>query len=260
MKMLGKRAPVFDRRTLRLSDYTAKLLPPPISAYYQAKISMWPMLLNDELGDCVPAAAGHMIQEWTEYAGKPVTPINSQILAAYEQIGGYNPADPLTDQGCDMLTALKVWRNSGIADHKIDAFVSLEPGNLQQLKLATYLFGNAYLGLALPLSAQDQAAGWFVDDSAGAGAAYGSWGGHCVPTVGYDNEGFTVVTWGALLNMSPNFYRRYCDEAYAILSSDWITATKITVNSIQGGDACNGFDFAQLKTDLADIVSRSSGR
>ena len=203
------------------------------------------MLLNDSLGDCVCAAAGHMIQEWTRYAGAPIIPTDAEILAAYEQIGGYVPGDPSTDQGCDMLTALNTWRQTGIAGRKIAAFVQLDTGNIEELKLATYLFGNAYLGVALPLTAQTQTQ-WEIEDSNPDNAAPGSWGGHCIPSVGYDANLTTVVTWGALLNMTPHFYARYCDEAYAVLSQDWID---------RAGDACNGFDFVQLQADLAEVTA-----
>lgn len=242
--ILGKKAPRFDRRTLQLAKYL-KPGAAPVSAAYQEKVSSWPMLLNDQLGDCVCAAAGHMIQEWTEYAGDPIVPTDDQILKAYEVIGGYNPNDPSTDQGCDMLTALNVWRQQGIAGRKILAFVQLETGNLEQLKLATFLFGNAYLGLALPVTAQGQSGEWFIDDTNPEAAVPDSWGGHCVPSVGYD-EILSVVTWGQMWRMSPNFYARYNDEAYAVLSEDWLD---------QAGEACNGFDLEQLKADLAEVTA-----
>ena len=38
--------------------------------------------------------------------------------------------------------------------------------------------------------------------------APGSWGGHAVDVVGYDDAGLTVVSWGALLRASWDFWDR----------------------------------------------------
>jgi hypothetical protein len=244
---LGKHAPKFDRRTLMLDRYTKALPPPPPQAYYQTKVSAWGMLMNDTLGDCVPAASGHMIEQWTTYTLKPVPVTDEEILIAYEDIGGYVPGDPSTDNGCNMLDALNYWRKTGIAGHKISVYagINLQGGELavRNLKYSVSLFGNCYLGLALPISAQGQT-GWHVDDSDPTSAQAGSWGGHCVPIVGYSPKSITVVTWGSILNMSWNFFQRYADEAYCVLSQDWIETN---------GLAPSGFDFNALDADLKGI-------
>lgn len=254
MRMLGKRAPRFDSRTLRLTRYTEALPAPPPQASWQARVSRWGMMLNDTLGDCVCAAAGHMIEQWTTYAGAQVVPADSAILKAYELIGGYNPSDPSTDQGCDMLTALKTWRTSGIAAHKISAFMAIDGGVLsfdsdtlfRGVKRSVSLFGNCYLGLDLPLSAQSQPGGWFIDDKDPNASVPGSWGGHCVPVVAYDEQGLTVVTWGQLMPMSWHFLARYCDEAYAVLSQDWLS---------KEGKSGGGVDWTTLQKDLAIVTA-----
>lgn len=257
MLKLGKRAPRIDARTFMLEKYTARVEAPPAEAYFQEHVTEWPVYLNTQLGDCVPAAAGHMIEQWTAYAGKPALPTDDEILAAYEAIGGFVPGDPLTDNGCDMLTTLKYWRNTGIAGHEITAFMSLispagrsDPEfavNLERnIRVSTALFGNCFLGLDMPLSAQLQTnavpgIGWHVDDSQPFEAEPGSWGGHCVPVVGYDAETVTVVTWGMLVNVSWHFLGRYVDEAYAVASTDWIEAN---------GLSPSGFDLTTLEEDL----------
>ena len=76
-------------------------------------------------------------------------------------------------------------------------------------------------------------------------AAPGSWGGHAVDVVGYDDEAMTIVTWGSLKQMTWSFFERYCDEAYSILSADFLAA----------GKAPNGFDLAALKADLALVTA-----
>jgi hypothetical protein len=240
---LGKLPPRLDRRTLKIERYTVALPSPPTQCYFQQKVGNWGMYLNDSLGDCVIAAAGHMIEQWTIYAGSPMVPNDAQILAGYEKIGGYVPGDSSTDNGCVMLDALKAWRQDGIAGRKIMAYATVFPDR-RGVGESVSLFGNCYLGLALPLSAQYQS-GWHIDDSNSQAAAPGSWGGHCVPVVGYSPNGVTVVTWGGLLNASWNFLARYCDEAYVVLSKDWIETNGLDPT---------GFDLAALQADLKAVT------
>jgi hypothetical protein len=59
MMKLGKKPPKFDDRTLRFAKYTvAGLAPPPTKANYYGKVKNWPMMGNDNYGDCTCAAAG----------------------------------------------------------------------------------------------------------------------------------------------------------------------------------------------------------
>ena len=72
---LGKRPAKHDSRTLQLAKYTAKMAPaPPVHEDWEKKISKWPMMKNDSVGDCTCACAGHMIEQWTTYSQSPVHP------------------------------------------------------------------------------------------------------------------------------------------------------------------------------------------
>jgi len=255
---LGKRRPRIDPRTFRLTRYLPSLAPPPppLSMNWTHQAS-WPMMLNDSIGDCTCAASGHMIEEWTRLNCPVFTPPDSAILKAYEDVSGYNPADPNSDNGAVMLDVLKYWRKTGIAGHKILAYAAIStrprpPLTAAFLKMqimdSVYLFGNCYLGIQLPLSAQDQInAGqpWSVNATVRTpGHEPGSWGGHCVPIVDYDANGLTVVTWGALQRMTWYFLQVYGDEAYAVLSNDWLNTRQISPGK---------FNLAQLKADLAAL-------
>ena len=253
---LGKRRPRVDSRTFKLARYLAAGVPSPPSHRFWATAPMlsWPMMLNDQLGDCVIAASGHLIQEWSTLAAPPGTVVtDSQVLKAYEDVGGYVPGDSSTDNGCVMLDALNYWRQTGIGQHQILAYVQVGQATgiagspfQRQFEQAIYLFGAAYIGLALPLTAQGQST-WSVVSTSGDGAP-GSWGGHCVPVLGYSPTGLLCVTWGGLQGMTWNFLRTYCDEAYAVLSSDWIR------NAGTGaGFAVSGFNLAALESDLAKL-------
>jgi hypothetical protein len=247
---LGKSVARHDPRTLLFASYLTSTLPaPPATLDIATKVTAWGMMANDQIGDCTCAAAGHLIMEWTANAGKKiVTPTDKEIIAAYSAITGYNPVTGANDNGANEIDVLNYWRQTGIAKDKIGAYVALEPSNHTHIMDSVYIFEGCYIGLQLPKSAQAQTQNnqpWSVPPGGPTGdGAPGSWGGHAVPVVAYDQRGVTVVTWGALQVMTWSFWEAYCDEAYAILSTDYINGKK---------EAPQGFSMQQLQADLADL-------
>jgi hypothetical protein len=247
---LGKLTARHDPRALLLASYVSRALPaPPDTFDVSTKVTAWGMMDNDQIGDCTCAAAGHLIMEWTANAGKKmVTPTDKQIVGAYSAITGYNPTSGANDNGANEVDVLNYWRQSGIAGHKIGAYMSLEPANHTHIMDSVYIFGGCYIGVSLPISAQAQTQNhqpWSVPPGGTNGDGKpGSWGGHAVPVVAYDSRGVTVVTWGALQMMTWSFWEAYCDEAYAILSPDYLSGKKTTPQ---------GFSLKQLQADLADL-------
>jgi len=248
---LGKQPVRHDPRTLLFASYLTPALPTPPATFDLTKKvgASWGMMANDQIGDCTCAAAGHLIMEWTANAGKKmVTPTDKQIIAAYSSITGYNPVTGANDNGAQEVDVLNYWRQTGIANDKIGAYVALEPANHTHIMDSVYIFEGCYIGLRLPKSAQAQTQNhqpWSVPPGGPTGdGAPGSWGGHAVPVVAYDARSITVVTWGALQTMTWGFWAAYCEEAYAILSTDYITGKKTTPQ---------GFNLQQLQTDLADL-------
>lgn len=237
---LGKKAAVHDPRTLRLANYLDLSLLPvlPASIDWSDGISNWGMMLNDSLGDCTCAAAGHLMMLWSANDGKMFTPADADILAAYEAVGGYKPSDASTDNGAIEVDVLNFWTNEGIAGDKIAAYAYINAKNQHLVMAAVDLFGGCYVGVALPVSAQNQHP-WHITD--GPDAEPGSWGGHAIPIVAYDEDGLTCITWGTKQKMTWDWFFKYCDEAYAILDSKWF-----------GDDntAPNHFNLAQLQSDL----------
>src|ERR1700722_2242083 len=153
---LGKLAARHDPRTLLLATYMPPALPapPPQINVAQAVKGPWGMMDNAQIGDCTCAAAGHLMMEWTANAqSKIFTPSDAQIVAAYSAITGYNPKTGANDNGAQEIDVLNYWRQTGIAGHKIQAFVALEPSNHTHIMDGTWIFGGCYIGLALPKSA-----------------------------------------------------------------------------------------------------------
>jgi hypothetical protein len=248
---LGKKTVRHDSRTLRLSKYLKPtLLAAPASMGYTSKCETtyfvpWPMMLNDAIGDCTCAAAGHMIGEWTADANKPYMPTDQNVLTAYEAVSGYVPGDSSTDNGAVMLDVLNYWRKTGIGSHNIDAYAQIDPANAGEIRAAIYLFGSVYLGIQLPLSAQGKPF-WSVPSYGPTqDGTPGSWGGHCIPIVGYSDAGMHVITWGQKFTMSWSFLRTYADEAYGVLSLDWMNKAGLSVS---------GFDLKTLQADLGAIT------
>lgn len=209
--------------------------------------------MNDKLGDCTCAAAGHMIQTWTACVGREVIPTNDQVVAAYSGVTGYD-GTPRTDNGANELDLLNYWRKSGIAGHQIEGYVGVDPKNADHVKQTIWLFGGAYIGLALPETAQSQRV-WDVAGTwnslkrklgGGLDPTPGSWGGHAVPVLAYDADGLICDTWGETQRMTWKFFDQYCDEAYAVLSpSDWLK---------DGVSSPAGVKIDALRSDLQALV------
>lgn len=246
---LGKNRPEIDSRTLRFGAYITKALaPPPPSVDYTKPVAQWPMMGNDNYGDCTCAAAGHMIEEWTANTSTVEILPDATILKAYNHF-----AHGVADAGASMLSVLKYWRKTGIGPDKITAFAQLEPQNDTQAQDAINLFGNVYIGLALPNFAVPPDTDfltipWEVPPGGAVGnAAPNPQNGHCVPAVAYDQRQLYVVTWGALKTMSWQFYDAYADEAFAVLSPDWINK--------KVGTSPSGFDMTALQQDLTTVTT-----
>lgn len=247
---LGKTPKKTDLRTIQLKDYlTAVTVPKAPSKLDEFKtITQWPMFKNDQWGDCVEAGAAHITEFVTKLGeNKEAAITDHDVQKMYSDITGFNPANPNSDQGTNMLDALNYWRKTGIAGNKIEGFAEFDPKDHTQWKLACYLFGNAYVGLALPETAQKQSSAtseWKVTSHTGQGAA-GSWGGHCVAANDYDADTVKVITWGYVQKATWGFISTYCDEAYVVFSDGWIN--NVTKKSPQG------FDLAALQHDLSQF-------
>lgn len=245
---LGKLPQKKDRlgRTFRLSKY---LVPYKIGVLPPRGVDWsggenYPMLKNDVEPDCTCAAAGHAIVDWTRNTGSPFVPSDEQIMEAYrkvEQPGG----------GAYMLDVLKLWRNEGIAGHKIYAFAEADTMNPFEFYFTIHRFGGIYTGALLPTMSAYQKR-WTMAGCPAQGIPgdlprdwqRGSRGGHCMWINCHEPAGYRGPTWAEMVMRTLQWQMIYGDEAYAVLSGDWVR---------REGFAPNGFDYAQLERDLKTV-------
>jgi hypothetical protein len=190
------------------------------------------MLMNDKLGCCTIAAALHMSQAWEANVGKQFVPTDAEVLAGYEAACGYLPADPdNTDNGGVMLDVLNFWRKTGIGGKQILAFAKVDVTNAVEVKSAINIFGGINIGVGLPISAQGQQNIWTVVPGR-KGQSY-SWGGHDVCVLDFDNKHLSFISWGRVMSMTWGFFRKYCDEGYAIATEEWLNESGCTPTGLK---------------------------
>ncbi|MFI5297154.1 MAG: hypothetical protein ACHREM_03570 [Polyangiales bacterium] len=223
-RRLGKHDRKQDPRTVRLGDFVhGKLAPPPAIDWAKHTVGRFPLWGNDSISDCTCVAAGHLIELWTAVAKGDPTKIGAPaVLSAYAAVSGYDPHKGTHDHGAHMLDVLKHWRRHGIGGHPICGYAYVDPSDRAELSSAVAAFGGAYLGFKLPLTAK-RAGVWDVPkEGLVRDGAFGSWGGHTVCVVGFDHEGVTVATFGERQRVTWAFVEAYSDEAYAVVSEDFV--------------------------------------
>jgi hypothetical protein len=234
MYKLGKLPRTFNPKITHMSSLLCyKNLPaPPSSVDWSCKITDFGMMLNDQLGDCSCAAIYHARQIWTANASMEKTEIDENVLSLYEGSCGYNPDDASSDQGGILQNVLLYCTINGFqigdkSKEKFMGFIEVDTGDVKDIKIAINDFGLVYIGFSLPDSIYDSSGNplstaWDVVDKSNI------LGGHCVIIVGYDETGLTIVSWGSIFKITWKFFSMYVDEAYAILSQDWLDNSKKT--------------------------------
>lgn len=246
LPILGKKQAKFMLGLPALGKYTLHLPPSPLKLDYKDGPEHLGQMCNDKLGCCTISAVGHLIQNWTSLT-KPVEDVlpDDTIRRLYSKWCGYVDGDPYTDVGGVAADVLRAWYQQTADGHTLDGFAAIRPGNRGTLRDAIYLFGGAYIGLQLPISAQEGEWNRAPDAPLTGDHAPGSWGGHAVPFVPpYDEEWLTCITWGKLKKLSWAFVDAYMDEGFGCLSKDWLD---------NSGRAPPGFDWVTLSGDMQSI-------
>lgn len=195
---------------------------------------VYPMALNDRVGDCVVAGHIHLTQAVdSENGGTYALPNNSEIQTEYFNLTGG------VDSGLAEATFLQTAQAAPVLGSQIDTFGVLDHTNVDEIKSAIYTFGGAFLGVALPQSAQNQFPGtWSVVPGSPVV------GGHCIVAIGYDASFVYIVTWGQVIRCTWEWFTTYVDEAYAIIYTEEVQKNRGPLKQL---------DIARLRADIASL-------
>jgi hypothetical protein len=248
MFKLGRNRPSLEAPRLILADYLISPLPTEpawIDYTPAAQLALDQMYLNDALGCCVISGMQHADDIVIGNAGGPPTIFtNVQTTATYSAVGGYVPGQPATDQGCDEITGLNYWRDTGLANgSKIAGHVTISPAYARQ---ALWLFEILVFGIELPdawLNPPPERS-QFTWDVAGDPNPDN---GHCVVGGAYNSKGIIVSTWGMLGTMTYAAIEKYCvnaagGELHCAISHEALIRAS--------AKAPNNFDWPTLVTDF----------
>jgi hypothetical protein len=223
----------------------AALAPSPTSSIGATGSSAaWPMDGNDVVGDCTFAALAHLWQAQSIAAGaSPIVLASDVILAGYSALTGYDPATGANDNGAQCQDVLEYGRTTGLGGFKLNAWARVSQGEPEHVRQAIYYFGGAYIGMQVTVEAERLFALGQPWDSDWLSPVLGL---HCVPIIGYDSDWLYCITWGQVQPMSWRFFARRCDEAYAVVDSEFLTGRGVTPA---------GFDLATLIADLNQLTN-----
>jgi hypothetical protein len=241
----GKHPPKVDYRTLHFRNYVKSGVAAPPATYNALTTRVYPNLKttdptklfpmdgNDTLGDCTIAALAHAETVFNGFLSKEKVVSKTAVVKLYMHLTGG------VDSGLNELDVLKYWQSQGVSGEKILSYVAIDPKNHVHVQQAIQLFGGVYLGFQVQqncIQEFDNHLPWtpgpLTND------------GHAVYAVAYDQTGVTVLTWGNTQQATWAWWDECVDEAYAILPTE-----------AQKDGFAPGFNFAQLKTDLAAVAS-----
>lgn len=228
---LGKKGYKHDDRTLKLAEFF-KLpdlrLPAAFDFDTGRKTIPNRMWGNDQYGDCVIAGESNQllrlerVEAWTTI---PLT--DNDAITRYKSLTGCRQPGDQNDTGLVILDSLHNWRNVGYLTYykghnfQIDAYGELDPNDHDQIKFAIYLLHGVQWGIALPVAAQAMIRDGKLDYNGETGPDWepGSWGGHCVYSKAYTENGVKILTWDMEIEMTWNFIHKFVDEAWGVVDS-----------------------------------------
>jgi len=235
-RFLGRLPKVENSKVPLLRTMLAKanlpVLSTPASTNWRDKVAAWPMLGNDTCGNCVIAGCLHYYQAITANANTEVIPDVGDAVADYTVVGkatqgvGYDPVTHANDNGLVIDYALTYWMQTGLAiaasgsNTELAGMARIDITDREMIEHAISEFCGILVGVNLPIEAQAEVnADQPWKDLTG---TPGTWGGHCIYIVDYDEDWLYAVTWGKIQLISRAWFEKYAEEAVALLSADWI--------------------------------------
>lgn len=232
---LGRLPRKSSRRQLNFADFVKYLKLPTSQTYWKSKPPL-PLRSfgNRTYGDCTRAkqAVASMRMERLEGRGKQIDITDAEVIRVYfamtqELYGG-------GDTGAYEEDALACWRNPDKTfkdteghPHTIDAFMSINPANQDEVKLGLALAGPKGIAICLNLpeafSSIDPPTPWDVPEGQPLTSEWmpGSWGGHSLWVNGFTKEGLILDHTWEIPNqtLTWNAVAAYMDEAHVVIDS-----------------------------------------
>lgn len=176
----------------------------------------WGMLGNDRFGDCTLAAVVHLREACAAADNLPAAawPSDEQVVSTYLTMTHGQ------DSGLVEANVLGTWQRTGLFGDRIVGYAPQDHRNPDELRSVIAAFNGSYLGVAVPSPAQQQFAAGEPWDLTGTSADRQIEGGHAVPAVGYDSDYLYVVTWAKVQPVTWRWVAAYCEEAWAVLTSE----------------------------------------
>lgn len=190
-------------------------------------VKSWPMYMNDRLGDCGEAGAGHAVQAVAAMAGTTLTPADSDIEYLYEKTGGYVPGDPSTDGGTNLQDLLTWWSANDWGGLRVSAFAQVRSQDPAALRACLYYFGTVYAGVSFPAGGMRQfQAGQPWTPVPGDSID----GGHCIVLEAATADELTWITWGAKQKSDLAWWAAYAEEAWVIMTPQSLASPPPGIN------------------------------
>lgn len=208
---LGRIRPAPHRR-LRRARMGPSALPPAPESFAPAAVQ-WGMFGNDKLSDCVPVAYANLSLQHASFEERPLVYDDTQIKNQYFYLTNGQ------DTGLVETDALASWQENGFpldGRERLASVVAIDPHNVEAVKSLCAAFRGLYVGAELPTRAQWQDA-WSVPVKLSDDDVPGSWGGHAMALVGFDEMGPLFATWGRVQRATWLWFTAYVSEAYVIM-------------------------------------------
>jgi len=211
-------------------------LPVPTLPIDWAKSIQFPILGNDQYGDCMYVAGAHTDQSMTGCVASQSQFDQPTLVAAYKQLSG-------GDNGLDEGTLVPAWEAPGIQGVTTGGVASIldaldiDPTNAALVQSAMFLFGPTFFMLDVPLR-------WINNFDPAGGAVWDApanpdpMNGHGVCWTGTDLQGrYRLQTWGSYVWITPAGVARCDPSGFTVFSLRWFNAA---------GYAPNGYHYTQL--------------
>lgn len=243
---LGLLPPVRPHGLDELKIYAKGKLPTPPARVPVPAVADWGMDGNDQYGCCAIAGAAHDVAAWDAVLSAlkvlNVTldhvPTSDEVVAQYKALTGCQAPGDVHDTGLVLANVLQAWKTVGLfGGIKIQAYAPVDHKNILDIHTAIASYGVAYVGVALPESAEvqaEQGQPWTLVGDAPVG-------GHCIVLVGYDESWLYAVTWGKIVKISWAWWAYYATEAWAIIPAEYLNAGP-------------SIDVEQLEADIDSLM------